>query len=79
MGVRCEEFIGKPVDGLNLSERWSLSGKWIATELYSPERLPLRIIQVVGSSARDCVKQLQARGLDAALYHYELVEQPYEP
>jgi hypothetical protein len=77
MGDTPNRLLGKPVDGLSLSDRWSLAGKWIATGLYSPERLPLRIIEAVGTSAVDCVRQLQARGLDPALYHYELLEQPY--
>jgi hypothetical protein len=77
--VEYESFVGMPLDGLKLSERWSLSGRWIATELYSPDRLPLRLIAAVGTSARECIRQLEARGLDPALYHYELLEQPYVP
>lgn len=64
-------FIGKPVDGLPLAERRQLTGYWVATELYSPERLPLRIMVAVGRDARDCIRQLNESGLDPARYHYE--------
>jgi hypothetical protein len=71
-------FIGKALDGLSLKNRWRLTGSWVATELYSPERLPLRIMDAIGASARDCIKQLQNRGLDPTRYHYELLPEPYD-
>ena len=77
--MNTAEFIGKPLDGLELSDRWALTGYWIATELYAPERLPLRIIQAVGANPRECIKQLQQRGLDPALHEYQALEQPYGP
>lgn len=73
------KFIGKSIDGLQLSDRWALSGQWIATELYAPERLPLRIMQAVGQDARACIEQLRQRGLDPALFEYQPLEQPYKP
>jgi hypothetical protein len=71
-------FIGKPVDGLSLKDRWAITGSWIATKLYSPQTLPLRIMEAVGPTAAACLKQLQQRGLDPTDYHYELLAAPYE-
>jgi hypothetical protein len=71
-------FAGKSLDGLSLRDRWKLTGSWIATELYSPERLPLRVMEAIGVSAQDCIKQLKQRGLDPTRYHYEAVPEPYE-
>ena len=70
-------FIGKPLDGMPLSVRWSVTGQWIATELYSPERLPLRIIHAIGPDARACIAQIRERGLDPALFEYQPLEAPY--
>jgi hypothetical protein len=75
---KVEGFLGKSVDGLLLTDRLNLTGFWIATELYSPERLPLRIIQAIGSDPRDCAGQLRAKGLDPAAYHYEALCEPFE-
>lgn len=72
------QFVGKPVDGLPLADRWALTGKWVAMELYSPDRLPLRIIHAVGEDARACIAQLRERGLDPALFEYQPLEEPYK-
>ena len=72
-------FIGKPLDGLSLNQKWELAGKWMATELYSPERLPLRLIQALGANPADCIQQLQSRGLDPELHEYTPIPQPYQP
>ncbi len=74
-----QKFIGKSLDGLPLSDRWDISGNWIATELYSPQRLPLRTIEAIGADARDCIRQLRERGRDPALFEYSPVPQPYAP
>ena len=73
------KFIGKSLDGLPLSDRWEISETWIATELYSPQRLPLRTIEAIGADARDCIRQLRERGRDPALFEYSPVPQPYAP
>ena len=49
--MREDRFIGRPLDSLTLRERWQLAGMWIATEMYSPEAVPLRVIEAIGSSA----------------------------
>lgn len=72
-------FIGKSLDGLSVSERWKLAGLWMATELYSPQRLPLRVMQALGATAAECIRQLRARGLDPELHEYMPIPQPYQP
>jgi hypothetical protein len=71
------KYVGKPIDGLALADRWALAGKWVALELYSPERLPLRIIRAVGPDARTCIGQIKKEGADPALFEYVALEQPY--
>ena len=76
---KLEKFVGKSLDGLNLSDRWTIAGSWIATEHYSPKTLPLRLIQAIGTSAIDCITQLKRKGLDPEQYEYTPVPQPYTP
>lgn len=72
------KFIGRSVDGFTLAERWDLIGVWVALELYSPQRLPLRVIEAIGYSSAQCIEQIKARGLDPGRYHYEQLAAPYE-
>jgi hypothetical protein len=74
-----QKFIGRSFDGLKLSDRWALSGHWVATELYSPQRLPLRIMAAIGMDARECIDQIVSRGLDPGRFEYEPMQQPYQP
>lgn len=73
------QFVGRPFEGLSLSERWRLSGAWIAIERYTPERLPLRVVEAVAPNAAGCIEQLRVRGLDPARYEFQAMEQPYRP
>ena len=57
-------YIGRSPESLSRKEKQRLSGMWIATELYSPDTLPLRMIEAVGASAAECVRMLRDRGLD---------------
>ncbi len=77
--VDLAQFVGRPFEGLSLSERWRLSGAWIAMERYTPERLPLRVMEAVAPSAAGCIEQLRVRGLDPVRYEYQAMEQPYRP
>jgi hypothetical protein len=70
-------FIGRPIEGLKLSERWRLTGKWVALEIYTPERLPMRILEAVGDSVAECAALLANRGLDPTRYEYLLIAEPY--
>ena len=71
------DFVGRPVDGLDLDERIRLAGKWIAMELYTPATLPLRVISAIGDSARACIADLRARGLDPAKFEILPLRSPY--
>ncbi len=70
-------IVGQPLDALSLQERASLTGQWIALELYTPETLPVRIIEALGASAGDCIAQLRARNLNPARYEFTLLPPPY--
>lgn len=72
-----QSAVGKPLDALPLAERVALTGKWIALEIYTPETLPLRIIEAVGDSARDCLRELRARGMDPLRFEFLLLPPAY--
>ena len=71
------EVLGRHPDQLSLPERRALAGKWVALELYSPITLPLKKIEAIGDTARDCARAVQARGLDPARYEYVQLLPPY--
>ncbi len=73
-----KKLIGKPIGGLSLSDRWKFSGVWVALEVYTPQTLPLRIIEAAGASAPECIQQLISRGLDASRFEFVPLAQPYE-
>jgi hypothetical protein len=74
----AKKLIGQPMDGLGLADRWKFSGVWVALEVYTPHVMPLRIIEAVGVSASDCVRQLSSRGLDPSRFEFIPLPQPYE-
>jgi hypothetical protein len=71
------QALGRNPDRLTLEERMALAGKFIALEVYSPETLPLRLIEAVGSSIDECVRMLQSRGLDPRQFEYSILPWPY--
>jgi hypothetical protein len=77
--VRPEKYIGRPLENLSLADRWKLSGKWVALEIYTPDTTPIRTIQALGDSAKDCVDQLSQRGLNPTAYEFFPLSQPYQP
>lgn len=66
-----KEALGHAPEELPLPLRQSLTGKWVALELYDPKRLPLRKIEAVGESPSECFAALRAAGKE--LTHYEVV------
>jgi len=60
-----------------LAERLEHAGRWVALEIYSPQRLPLRRIEAEGSSAGDCVLQLAEHGLDPTRFEFHMLKPPY--
>ena len=74
----ARKLIGQPMDGLTLADRWKFSGVWVALEVYTPQTLPLRIIEAAGGSASECIQQLVSRGVDASRFEFIPLPQPYE-
>ncbi len=66
-------FLGRSPETLTIEERRQLAGQWIALPLYSPDTLPLRLIEAIGASPADCATQLAARGRDASGFEYQLL------
>ena len=71
------ELIGKSPDELSLAQRRALTGKWIALEVYTPLTLPLRVMEAIGDTAADCMRQIKDRGLDPRNYEYTPLPPPY--
>jgi hypothetical protein len=69
--------IGRSPDRLTIEEQQALTGKYVALEIYSPERLPLRRIEAIGDTAEECVRQLAARGLDPMQFEFWRLPPPY--
>lgn len=74
----ARKLIGQPIDGMSLADRWEFSGVWVALEVYTPQTMPLRIIEAVGGSAAECIQHLISRGLDARRFEFSPLPQPYE-
>ena len=72
-----ERFVGRSPDTLNYAERFELDGKWAAFEMYTPEKLPLRLFAAVGDSAVECRRQLVARGLSPSEYEFLPLRKPF--
>ena len=69
--------MGKPIDSLSAAERLALAGKWIALERYSPVTLAMRMIEAIGTSPAECVRQLSARGLDPRNFEFQPLRGPW--
>ena len=69
--------IGRNPDRLSLEERRALEGKYIALEIYSPETLPLRLIEAIADTLPACMRMLQERGLDPRNFEYTRLHPAY--
>jgi hypothetical protein len=65
-----EALIGESPERLTLPECERYAGWWMALELYTPETLPLRLVEALGRSSTDCIAQLNKRGLAPANFEY---------
>ena len=72
-----ERLVGRSPDSLNYAERSELDGKWAAFEIYTPEKLPLRLFAAVGDSASECRRQLAAKKLDPSEYEFVPLRKPF--
>ena len=64
-------------ESLSLEERIALAGKTVALELYTPETLPLQVIEAIGDSVDDCIRQLISRKLDPQRFEFTRLKPPY--
>jgi hypothetical protein len=62
--------VGRAVEQLTVAERLRLVGQCAAFEVYTPKTVPFRFIEALGDSVTECVRQLQARGLDPRQYEF---------
>ncbi len=69
--------IGRNPDRLSIEERLALAGKFAAFEIYNPKDLPLRRIEAIGDSVADCVRMLEARGLDPTRFEFTILKPAY--
>jgi hypothetical protein len=69
--------LGRNPDRLTPAERLALAGKYIALEIYSPDTIPLRRIEAIGSSLAECLGTLKSRGLDARQFEFTRLAPPY--
>ncbi len=70
-------FLGLSADSLPLKDRLALAGKLVAYEIYTPETIPLRLMEAIGSSVEECVSILKARGLDPRQFEFTRLPAPY--
>jgi hypothetical protein len=73
----AERALGRSPDRLSVEERLELTGKYIALEIYTPDALPLRRIEAIGDSVAECVRMLNARGLDPLRFEFSRLGPPY--
>jgi len=71
------QAIGRAPEQLTLDERVSLTGKYIALEIYSPATLPFRRIEAIGDSLAECLRVLKSRGHDPAQFEFSRLAPPY--
>jgi len=69
--------IGRAPERLTVAEAIQLAGQFVALELYSPGTTPLRLIQALGESPEDCIRQLAQRGLDPRRYEFTRLKPPF--
>ena len=69
--------IGHAPERLTLNQAIDLAGQFVALELYSPATTPLRVIEAIGESPEDCIRQLAERGLDPRHYEFTRLKPPF--
>jgi hypothetical protein len=75
--VELRSVVGRSPEQLTLEQRFALSGRVVALEIYTPRTLPLRRIEAVAETAEGCVKMLEERGLSPAKFEFALLKPPY--
>ena len=76
--ARSVQFaIGRSPDRLTLPERFAVTGKYIALEIYTPENLAARRIEAIGDSLEECAAMLRSRGLQPEKFEFSRMGPPY--
>lgn len=70
-------LVGRSPDDLTIEERHAYAGRWVALEIYTPQTIPLRVIEASGDSPADCAQALTARGLDPVKFEFVPVRPAY--
>ncbi len=71
------QALGRSPDALTLEERIAFTGQYVAFEIYTPEKLPLRQIEAIGDSLGACIRMLKERGLDPRQFEFRRLSPPY--
>lgn len=74
--VDFQSFLGRAPESLDIGELNALHGVWAAVELYTPATTPLRRIEALGPTPAECLKQLEARGLDPRNFELMVLRRP---
>jgi hypothetical protein len=75
--IKIDDVLGRAPERLTLPQRMALTGKWIALEVYSPQTLPLKVIEAVGRNPSECIRQLEERGLDPRAFEFSKLPAPF--
>jgi hypothetical protein len=75
--LSAQRALGRAPERLTLPERFALTGKFIAMEIYTPENLAERRIEAVGDSLEECVRMLKSRGLAPEKFEFSRLGPPY--
>jgi hypothetical protein len=75
--IEPANVVGCAPDRLKLEEAIALAGQFVALEIYSPERTPLKRIEAIGETPEDCIGGLAARGLDPRKYEIVRLKPPF--
>jgi len=63
-------LIGESPERLSLAEQESYRGWWMALEIYTPQTLPLRLIEALETTSAECIATLRRRGMDPAKFEF---------
>jgi hypothetical protein len=69
--------VGRSPERLTLDEAVALAGQFVALAVYTPETRPLRLIEAIGETTEDCIRELAARGLNPSRYEIRRLKPPF--
>ncbi len=75
--VDPKSVVGRSPERLSLEEQSALCGLTIAVRIYTPEELPLQVIEGIGDTVEDCIADVVSRGQDPRRYEFRVLKPPY--